>query len=87
MAVMEIGSIILGALKVVNLLLESAKEAKLLKAGEDAAIARGAVELFKRTEHAKIIHDRIESMDEGQVDALLARLATGHVPTPGGSAT
>lgn len=87
MAVLEIGSIILGALKVVNLLLESAKEAKLLKAGEDAAIARGAVELFKRTEHAKIIHSRIEVMEEEELDSLLTRLAAGHVPTPGSGAT
>lgn len=86
MAVMEIGSIILGGLKVANLLLESAKEAKLLRAGEDAAIARGAAELFKRTEHAKIIHGRIESMDEEQVDVLLARLAAGDVPAPGSAA-
>jgi hypothetical protein len=60
----------LACLKLANILADWGRESGQLKAGEDAALGRAAVDVLRATEWGKAISDKIDAMDKAKLDDL-----------------
>ena len=77
------GRIILLVLQVVNLLVTWAQRKGLIQEGYDKAIAEITREIFRKTEHARQVKEKIDAMSDSEVDAALVALEpSSDVPTP-----
>lgn len=63
--------IILLVLQIADKLFNHWRDRGLIQQGEDQAIARAAADIFRKTEHAKKIAEKIDAMPESEVDDLL----------------
>lgn len=67
-------SIILGLLKLANLILGAINRDKWIKAGEDAEIAKTSAALLAKTEYARKVRERVNAMDDNALDRALRDL-------------
>lgn len=67
-------SIILGLLKLANLILGAINRDKWIKAGEDAEIAKASAALLAKTEYARKVRERVNAMDDNALDRALRDL-------------
>ena len=75
-------SIILTALKLISTLIAWAQREGHIKEGYDRAIAEAAREIFRKSEYAKQVKEKIDAMSDAEVDAALVSLEpAGDVPT------
>lgn len=79
------GSILLQVLKLISALVSWAQREKLIKQGHDEAIAEVAREIFRKSEYAKRVSEKINAMSDDEVDAALVSLEPADVPAPKGS--
>jgi hypothetical protein len=83
LAAVNWGSVILQVLKLVNSLTAWAQREGHIKEGYDKAIADTTREIFRKTEHAKKVKEKIDAMSDAEVDAALVALEpSGDVPAP-----
>lgn len=71
---MNWASLILPVLKLALALFSWAQSRQLIKAGEDAAVAKAALELLDKTEEGKRLRERIRSLSDSEADDLLDRI-------------
>lgn len=76
------GPIILWALKVIYAVIAWAQQEKYIQEGYDKAIAEVTREIFRKTEHAKKVAEKIDAMSDDEVDAALVALEPRDVPAP-----
>ena len=67
---MSWGSIVLLLLQMGFKLLSYAQEHRLLKAGQDAAVAKMAMRVLDSTEQGKRLREQIAGLSEDEADAL-----------------
>ena len=67
-------SLALALLKLVNGIMTWARERELISEGHDAAIAEAASQILVKTTAGKAIMEKVNAMDEKQVDAGLRSL-------------
>jgi hypothetical protein len=79
---MSWGAAILLLLQGIMALISWAQRAGHIKEGYDKAIAEVTREIFRKTEHAKRIKEKIDAMSDAEVDAALVALEPGDVPAP-----
>lgn len=60
----------LAALKLANILADWARESGQIKAGEDAALGRAAMEVLQATEYGKAIAERVDAKSKPKLDQL-----------------
>lgn len=77
---MSWGLIILQVLKLINALIGWARQENYIQEGYDKAIAEQAREIFRKTEHAKRVKDKIDAMSDDEVDAALVALEPVSAP-------
>lgn len=84
---MSWGSIILLVLRLVFAVTTWAQNRGLIQQGYDQAIAETAREIFRKSEYAKRVAEKIDAMSDDEVDAALVGLEpAGDVPAqPTGS--
>ena len=74
------GSVILQVLQLVNALISWARREGHIKEGYDRAIAEQAREIFRKSEHARAVVEKIDAMSDAEVDAALVGLEPNDVP-------
>lgn len=78
------GSIILQVLKLISALITWAQREQLIGQGYDKAIAEMAREIFRKSEYAKQVAEKINAMSDDEVDAALVSLEPADgLPTHG----
>ena len=63
-------SIVLTVLRLAEFLANYFREQKLIKQGEDAAIARAAAKVLARTEQGRKLRDKIDTLPDTEEKAL-----------------
>lgn len=66
--------LILAGIKAVLAVLNWMQDRQLIKAGEDAAIAKAALDLLDKTEAGKRLREHIRALTAEEVDDLLDRI-------------
>ena len=74
---MTVAKLVLLTLQLANMLLNWGREARQMQAGEDKAIAKAALAVAKNTEWGKAIEERIDALDDRELDALERDLERG----------
>lgn len=74
------GRVILLALQGIMFVISWAQRNGLIQEGYDKAIAEMAREIFRKTEHAKQLKEKIDAMSDAEVDAALVGLEPNDVP-------
>ena len=74
------GRIILLVLQGVMLVISWAQRNGYIREGYDKAIAEVSREIFRKTEHAKAVKEKIDAMSDDEVDAALVGLEPNDVP-------
>lgn len=68
------GSVIVQVLRLISSLVTWAQKRQLIAQGYDEAIAEASREIFRKTEHAKRVAEKIDAMSDDEVDAALVAL-------------
>lgn len=79
------GAVLLQVLKVINALITWAQRERLIQQGYDQAIAETAREIFRKSEYAKRVAEKIDAMSDDEVDAALVGLEPTDVSAPPGN--
>lgn len=76
-----------GWLGILNLLLQAAsalfgwlRDRQLIKAGNDAAVAKAALEILEKTQQGKELREHIQSLEDAEADALWDRMLKQEKP-------
>lgn len=70
-------SIILGLLKLANVIFQWAQEQKWIKEGEDRAIAAATAEILRKSNYAKAALDEMHGRTDAELDDFLRNLEPG----------
>lgn len=77
---MSWGSLLVYALQLLVSILSWMNAKKLIKAGEDAAIARASLEVLEATNEGKRLHSLIQGLSDDEADDLWQRMLRNDPP-------
>lgn len=69
-------SLAIAALKVITSLIKFLSDRKMIRAGEDRAIARQATAILESTQHGKKLRDKVKALNDEEAAQLWDDLVT-----------
>ena len=77
---MSWGSIIASVLGLITSIISLLNSKKMMKAGEDAAVARAALKVLEATDEGKRLYNLVSGLDEVEADSLWKRMLRDDPP-------